>query len=183
MRRAGLLAVAILASCARTKPLPVYGQVPSFVLTAQTGERFDSRRLAGKIWVADFMFTTCLGPCPRMASQMLWVDRQVKDLADVRLVSFTIDPGHDTPAVLAEYAGRFQADASRWSFLTGSQSVLQLLDRDAFKLGDVDGTLTHSTRFVLVDRHGRIRGYYDSGEEGGLNPLVSEIRRLARESM
>ncbi|HOQ44661.1 MAG TPA: SCO family protein [Bryobacteraceae bacterium] len=182
MKYSGLiLACALLAGCASRKPLPVLGQVPEFTLTAQDGEPFDSKSLEGKIWVSDFIFTTCPGPCPRMSSQMRWVGQQVADLPDVRLVSFTVDPEHDTPPVLAEYAKRFGADPGQWHFLTGPSSVLQHIDREGFKLGGVDGSLTHSTRFVLVDRQRRIRGYYHTDDDEGLKQLVSDIRRLARE--
>lgn len=177
-----LLTLAALAGCARVKPLPVYGRVSPFTLTSQTGASFSSRELDGRIWVADFFFTTCTGPCPRMSSEMHWVQKQVGDLAGVRLVSFTIDPEHDTPPALAAYAQRFRAEPGRWFFLTGPAQALERLNRYDFKLGDVDGAMVHSTRFVLVDRRGRIRGYYRTDEADGLKPLVSDIRRLARES-
>jgi protein SCO1/2 len=181
MKRAGLfLAAAVLAGCGSQKPLPVLGRVPEFTMTAQDGEQFASKSLEGKIWVSDFIFTTCNGPCPRMSSQMHWVGTQVADLPDVRLVSFTVDPEHDTPAVLAEYAKRFRADPGQWYFLTGPRPVLQELDRRAFKLG-VGGGMAHSTRFVLIDRQGRIRGYYHTDDDEGLKPLISDVRRLARE--
>jgi protein SCO1/2 len=157
------MACALGACAQRRPPLPVLGDIPRFDLTAQNGQPFDSRTLAGKIWVADFIYTTCPGPCPRMTSQMRELDDVVKTLPDVRLVSFTIDPANDTPPVLAAYAKTHGASPI-WYFLTGPISTLQTLDRDAFKLGDIDGTLQHSTRFVLVDRKGRIRAYYDSSE-------------------
>src|ERR1051326_2472104 len=84
-------------------PLPVYWQVPPFRLTAQSGQPFDSQSLAGNIWVVDFIFTTCPGPCPRMSSQMRGIQTAVASLPDVRLVSITVDPKNDTPAVLAAY--------------------------------------------------------------------------------
>lgn len=179
-----LLALCALALAGCSRPdLPVFGQVPRFTLTAQNGSPFDSRELAGKIWVADFFFSRCTGPCPRMGSQMRWVAQQVKELGPrVRFVSFTVDPEHDTPAVLGAYARRFRAAVAEWHFLTGPQPALQELDRDVFKLGDVDGTFMHSTRFVLVDARGRIRGYYESDQPEGLGPLVRDIRRLAGES-
>jgi protein SCO1/2 len=185
MRRIGLiLAAAVLAGCSsRTRPLPILGRVPEFTLTEQTGEPFESKSLEGKIWVSDFMFTTCTGPCPRMSSQMHWLGTQVADLPDVRLVSFTVDPEHDTPTVLAEYAKRFRADPGQWYFLTGPQSTLHDLDRDGFKLGGMDGSMAHSTRFVLVDPQGRIRGYYHTDQDDGLKQLVSDIRRLAKEEL
>jgi protein SCO1/2 len=174
-------ALAALVGCSRPQRLAVYGEIPNFVLTSQTGEQFDSKSLAGKIWVADFMFTRCMGPCPRMSSQMHWAQKQTAGLPDVKFVSFTIDPEHDTPPVLTEYARRFHADPERWFFLTGPVPALQNLNRNAFKLGDVDGSMMHSTRFVLVDRGGRIRGYYHTEEGESLDPLVADIRRLAKE--
>ncbi len=184
MRQAFALlpALALLAGCTREKALPVYGQVPHFVLTSQANREFDSRALDGNVWVADFFFTSCGGPCPRMSSQMRWVQEQVRDLPRVRLVSFTVDPARDNPAVLADYARHFRAEAGRWFLLTGQRETLHELDREAFKLGDVDGSLMHSTRFVLVDGQRRIRGYYATDEQDGLKPLIADIRRLARES-
>ena len=173
---------AFLSSCSmKTEPLPVYGDVPEFELTAQDGRAFDSKALHNDIWVADFFFTTCPGPCPRMTSQMHQVQQAVDKMPDVRLVSFTVDPARDKPPVLAEYAKQHGASPGRWYFLTGGQPTLQMLCKDAFKLGDVDGSLMHSTRFVLVDRASRIRGYYDTSEAGAIDRLVSDIRALARE--
>jgi protein SCO1/2 len=180
----GLLAAALalgLTGCARRDPLPVYGHVPEFSLIAQSGQAFDGRTLDGKIWVADFFFTSCPGPCPRMSSQMHWVQKQVAELAGVSLVSFTVDPERDTPSVLAAYAQRFRADSGRWHFLTGPRAELNALDLDAFHLGNVDGTLMHATRFALVDRHRFIRGYYGTEEGESLAPLIADIRRLVGE--
>ncbi|HXN45665.1 MAG TPA: DUF420 domain-containing protein [Bryobacteraceae bacterium] len=167
-----------LAGCARHETMPVYGRVPAFVLTSQTGATFDSKTLEGKIWVADFFFTTCMGPCPRMSAQMHSVQKRNADLKDVRLVSFSVDPQHDTPPVLEAYAKRFRADPTRWYLLTGSPATLNTLDRDAFKMGSVDGTFQHSTLFALVDRQGFIRGYFHTEEGETLDPLMAAIRVL-----
>src|SRR5208282_1413256 len=106
----------------------------------------------------------CSGPCPRMSSQMHQVQKALSGRDGVRLVSFTVDPAHDTPEVLAAYGHNFEAQTGRWFFLTGSQPVLQHLCRDVFLLGDVDGSLDHSTRFVLIDQASRVRGFYDTSE-------------------
>jgi protein SCO1/2 len=154
--------------------------VPSFELTSHTGAVVARSQLEGHVWVADFIFTTCPGPCPRMSSQM----RQVQDATrntGVKLVSFTVDPAHDTPATLAAYARHFVADPARWYFLTGSQTSLDRLGREGFKLNPVDGSLEHSTRFVLVDRSARIRGYYASTDEGFLERLLHDVRQLEHE--
>jgi protein SCO1 len=173
--------IVLLASCVKPKPLPVMGSVPAFQLTAQSGEPFDSKRLEGHIWVADFIYTTCPGPCPLMTQQMRQLqDQTAREMGDVKLVSFTVDPAHDTPPVLAEYAKHYRMDSSRWSLLTGEMSRLNDIGL-AFKLNTVDGNLTHSTRFALVDRHMRIRGYYTSSEDGFLSQLVHDIRQLERD--
>jgi protein SCO1/2 len=169
------------AACSQHRDLQVFGKIPHFDLVAQDGQPFHSEALAGKIWVADFIYTTCPGPCPRMTSQMREVQDATSNLADVRMVSFTVDPAADTPPVLATYARTHGASTTTWSFLTGPVSTLQMLDRDAFKLGNIDGTLQHSTRFVLVDRQGRIRGYYDTSEPSAIAKVISDVKSLAAE--
>lgn len=176
-----LALLAILGGCGSRKPLPVYWQVPQFQLTSQSGRAFDSKSLAGSIWVADFIYTTCTGPCPRMSALMKGVQNSVAGMPDVKLVSITVDPRHDTPEVLANYAVRYRALPGRWFFLTGDQSSLEKICRDGFKLGDVDGALVHSTRFVLVDRHGRVRGFYGTSDDDGVARLLHDIRTLRAE--
>lgn len=183
MKRIALIAGTLLlaAACRRSAPpLPAYGEVPDFQLTDQNGNPFHGRSLTGKIWVADFMFTSCMGPCPRMTSRLHQVQDSVANLKDFNLVSFTIDPAKDTPAVLKEYA-KEHAAAAHWYFLTGPQPTLHNLCRNVFKLGDVDGSLTHSTRFMLIDRHSQIRGYYDSFDPDSMQQLESDIRAVAKE--
>jgi protein SCO1/2 len=178
-----LTLILALAACIHpASSLPVYYDVPEFQLTAQDGQPFDSKVLAGKIWVADFIYTTCPGPCPRMTSQMHEVQNAILKTPDVKLVSFTVDPARDTPQVLAAYAKVHGASPEHWYFLTGPSSTLQKLDRDTFKLGNIGATLEHSTRFVLVDRQSRIRGYYDTSESQSIPKLIESIYALARES-
>ena len=171
----------LVPGCTLNRPLPVFGQVPEFQLLAQDGQAFDGRSLSGKVWVADFIFTQCPGPCPMMSSRMRQVDAATSDLADVRLVSFTVDPAHDTPSVLAAYAKHFLAQPGRWFFLTGEQARLNDLGLNTFHLNAVDGQLDHSTRFALVDRRGRIRGYYAFGDDNFPKQLIADVRRLDRE--
>jgi len=177
-----ILVCLLIVGCARRAPLPVFGHVPDFQLTSQSGEPFDRKSLDGKIWVADFIYTHCPGPCPRMSAQMRRVQSAVTEIPDVRLVSFSVDPERDTPAVLAEYAKRYQAQQGRWFFLTGDRNTLDSLDRHAFLLGNVDSSMQHSTRFVLIDRHGRIRGYYGTSQDDPTAQLIVDIRRLARDN-
>ena len=176
-----LLAVAILSSCVKPKPLEVLGEVPEFTLVSDTGATFDSHVLDGHIWVADFVYTRCDGPCPMMSTNMRRIqDQTATEFADVRFVSFTVDPAHDTPAVLAAYAKRYRRDPNRWFFLTGDQASLNNVSLNAFKLNSVNGSMTHSTRFALVDRSRRIRNYYITGADGFMPQLMHDIRQLER---
>jgi protein SCO1/2 len=180
--RLAIAAVALFcAACSAPPPLTVMYELPPFQLTSQDGQPFDSKSLEGHVWVADFVYTTCPGPCPLMSRHMGEVQRQTAGTPDVKLVSFTVDPATDTPPVLAAYAKHFNADAKRWYFLTGEQTKLNEIGREGFKLNPVDGSMIHSVRFTLVDRRMRIRGYYSSDEEGFLPKLVHDIRRLENE--
>jgi protein SCO1/2 len=182
MGRAALACACLLAAaCARREPLPLLGEVPAFQLTAETGEPFDSRSLAGHTWVADFIFTNCPGPCPMMTAHFERIQKKTAG-TPVRLVSFTVDPARDTPEALAAFARRFKAEPARWHFLTGDRARLHELGLNAFHLNSVDGSLQHSTRFALVDGRGRIRGYYLTSESGFLDALLADIRRLEHET-
>jgi cytochrome oxidase Cu insertion factor (SCO1/SenC/PrrC family) len=161
--------------------LPVFGTVPDFTLTDQTGRPFNGRRLFGSVWIADFIFTSCAGACPQMTAQMAGLQQELPP--DIRLVSVTVDPARDTPRRLAQYAARYSADSSRWYFLTGSKQAVGSLIRQGFLLGAAPGEapsepIMHSQRFVLVDREGKIRGCYDSSEETALARLRQDARAL-----
>jgi protein SCO1/2 len=172
----------LLCSCSTKPPLPVYDSVPAFTLTDSFGHVFSSNELNGKVWVADFIYTNCPGPCPRMTSQMHKLQVQVANREDVRLVSFSVDPDRDTPPVLTDFAHRFGGPTPQWFFLTGRPQTLHLLARDAFKIGDLVGVMDHSTKFILVDKHSRIRGYYSTFDAEGMPNLLDDIQRLRRES-
>ena len=175
------LAVA-LTGCAARVPLPSYSTVPEFTLTDQTGAVFDSApALKGHVWIADFMFTNCPGPCPRMSHQMEQVQNALAG-TDARIVSLSIDPAHDTPPVLRKYAEYYSAKPGVWFFLTGDVATLQKLDHDVFKLGEIDGSLDHSTRFVLVDRNSQVRGYYATEEPDAVKRVVADAKLLLKET-
>jgi protein SCO1/2 len=176
-----LVLALLVASCVKPRGLPVFGEVPEFQLTAQTGQPFDSKLLDGHVWVADFIYTTCTGPCPMMTTHMRQIQNSTVETPDVLLVSFTVDPAHDTPPVLTEYARHYRQDPARWYFLTGAAERLSDLGVHAFKLNSVDGSLTHSTRFVLVDPKRRIRGFYTTGEDAFMPQLMHDIRQLEKE--
>jgi protein SCO1/2 len=174
-----------------TEPLPVLGHLPDFSLIERSGEAVRLEDLKGQVWVADFVFTHCAGPCPLLSRRMQSLQESLTGYSDVRLVSFSVDPERDTPEVLAEYAKRYNA-GDRWLFLTGGKEPLYWLIMDGFKLGVDDGsaltagvpgpgTITHSTRFVLVDRAGRIRAYYDGASKDVAGQLLPDMQALLRE--
>lgn len=177
------LAAAAVACRQGPEQLPIYGQVPAFRLINQKGAEVNSTEvLSGRVWVACFFFTSCTGPCPRMSARMAQLQQQLRDLNNVRLVSFSIDPERDRPEVLARYGERYGADPERWLLLTGPTETLQRLNHDVFMLGDISPSLEHSTRFVLVDQLGRVRGYYHSDDPDELARLVRHVRLLATQS-
>ena len=177
-----LAALSLLAAaCATVKPLPVLGAIPQFELVAQTGGAFDSRTLDRHIWIANFIYTTCDGPCPMMSRQMRGIQNSTESSPGVKLVSFTVDPARDTPEVLAKYARLLKADPARWYFLTGAAAALNDLGLKAFKLNSVDGSLSHSTRFVLVDRARRIRGFYIASDDDFPKRLLHDVNQLQTE--
>lgn len=155
---------------------------PEFTLIERSSREVKNQELAGKIWIADFVYTSCGGMCPIMTEKM----RKLQDKlpAEIKLVSFSVDPDVDTPAVLTEYARKFGADPNRWLFLTGSKESLFKLSKDGFKLAvdDTGGTelepITHSSRFVLVDQQGRIRGYYSMEDPAELARIIKDAKSL-----
>ncbi|MCB1022258.1 MAG: SCO family protein [Acidobacteria bacterium] len=184
--------LALFFACAQPEPLPEYGQTPAFELTERSGRTVSSSELAGKVWVADFIFTTCAGPCPLMSTHMASLQRAL-DGRDVELVSFTVDPERDTPEVLSAYAKRYKADPERWLFLTGEKQALYDMIKKGFLLAVDDGSLTqgdtpgpgivtHSVKFVLVDQQGLIRGYYSGEEAGVVDAILPDIDRLLAEA-
>jgi protein SCO1/2 len=169
----------------RQRVISSYGKAPNFQLLNQNGAPFGSAQLNGKIWIADFVFTSCPGPCPIISTRMSELQKPLEQ-TDVHLVSFTVDPAKDTPEVLRRYADGLQAQPGRWDFLTGPQSAIYDLSRNGFKLavsnrGDEAGVPVHSTRLILVDRHGEIRGYYDATEADAMTKLLADTNHLLRE--
>jgi protein SCO1/2 len=160
---------------------PVLAELPDFQLTAQNGQSLGLADLKGKVWVADFIFTRCPGPCPRMTASMARLQRKFAEEASLRLVSFSVDPEFDTVAVLAQYALRFGADPQRWFFLTGEKAKIHTLAKSGFLVGGVEDVTLHTTWFILIDRQARVRGYYDSSDDESLQKLLVDARTLVRE--
>lgn len=182
----------------------VYGRVPDFALIERSGREVRLADFRDTIWLADFIYTECQETCPTQSQQMASLQREFAAEPDLRLVSITVDPVHDTPQVLSSYAGRYGADPERWLFLTGPKATIYALARDGFKLGVVDptdqqasggmrpslgprpafathgsgGLVMHSPRFVLVDRQARIRAYHEPNDPESLTQLRESLRAL-----
>lgn len=168
-------------------PPPVLGSVPAFALTDQAGRPFGSADLAGRVWVASFIFTRCSTVCPAITRQMARLQERTRGLDPaLELVSFSVDPGHDTPARLDAYARRHHANPRRWRFLTGSSEAVRATVERGLRVsmgGDVadapsPADISHGTHLVLVDGAARIRGYYDPAEPGALDRLVRDAALL-----
>jgi protein SCO1/2 len=175
----------------RSEPPPVLDPAPAFTLTNRDGRTVRLQDLAGHPWIADFIFTRCPASCPLMTARMARLNRELPDDLAVRLVSISVDPEHDTPQVLQRYAESYKAPA-RWLFLTGGKDEMYRLSRQGFKLGidippppapgaPAPEPILHSTRFVLVDGQGRIRGYYDGFDKESVAKLKDDVRTLAEE--
>ncbi len=168
----------------RNRSLSNGGVVPPFQLTNQAGQPFGTAQLAGKIWIADFIYTSCPGPCPMISTRMSELQKPLAG-SDVHLVSFTVDPERDTPAVLRGYADKLNANPQCWDFLTGPKPAIYDLMRNGFKLpvgaSPRAGQPVHSTRMVLVDRHQIIRGYYDATAPDAITKLLADTNHLRRE--
>ncbi len=183
----GLLAV----GCAKKEePLPILNTVPEFSLTEHSGAPLGLADLRGKVWVADFIFTNCAGTCPIMTTAMTDLQKMAlaENLSDVRLVSITVDPERDSLAVLQRFADGYGAIKDRWYFLTGDGAAIQQLASKGFLLsaaastgGSAEEPIIHSNRFVLVDRQGRIRGYYDGTDEESVRLLQQDLKKLYHE--
>ncbi len=170
--------------------LPLYGPLPRFELTAQTGRPFSDADMRGHLYVADFFFTRCPTVCPLLTEKMLKVQRQAREQGlDLRFASFSVDPRYDTPERLTAYARDHRIDTSNWTLLTGpldqvETTVLEgfrvMMGRDAVAGEDDFFSVFHGEHFVLVDARGQLRGYYRVTEgEGGLEALLRDVELLA----
>jgi len=170
------------------KPLPVGPAVPDFSLIRQDGVTVTRETLMGQVWVADFIFTRCAGPCPEISARMRSVQLALAERRDqVRLVSFSLDPKFDTPSVLRHYAKRFHADAEMWWFLTGQdETTVHDLVRRGFLQTVMPATeeepLIHSNYLLVIDRAGRIRASHDGLDPTAPSRVVADVEALLAES-
>lgn len=166
-------------------PMADYGAVGDFSLTSQENKPVSLSDLKGHVWIANFIFTRCMGPCPVMSSHMSQLKTEFTDPA-LRFVSFSVDPEFDTPKVLSDYAKSYKAD-SRWLFLTGESKKVYNLILESFKLAVEQNTdpnipagerINHSLHFVLVDKEGHVRGYYNGSDAHAMAQLRENIKKL-----
>jgi protein SCO1/2 len=162
-------------------PLPVLWDAPAFSYVDENGRTFTSDDLRGHVWIADFFFTTCTSICPMMTLRMSQL-QTLLGATDVQLVSFSVDPDHDKPAVLKEYAKGWKADETRWHFL--STDATHLLETAAgmkvfVQPPQKDQPIQHSGLFSLVDAQGKVRGVYDSSDIDALHRLGADALNLA----
>ncbi len=205
---AGVGSVAAWSLSGRQEGLDVYGQVPGFSMIERSGREFRQADLQGKVWVANFIYTHCPDTCPFQNAELLKVQADLAGEKDFRIVSISIDPELDTPEVLSRFADTLGAHPDRWLFLTGEKRAIYRLAQEGFRLSVVDPReeardpvsllrfiqpreawahhpgpiqlFAHSSRFVLVDRRGRIRGYYHSDEAEDLERLRQDAFVLLR---
>lgn len=169
------------ASAPLPEALPIIATLPRFELADQSGAAFGSRDLDGRVWVASFIFTRCPSMCPRITATMARVQGRTRQLhPDFHLVSFSVDPEHDTPSRLSEYARAHRASPRAWTFLTGTPAAVRAAVEGGLKIAygaepSAPGGIFHTSHLVLVDRAGRMRGTYDSLDEADVDRLVRDV--------
>ncbi|HLJ11013.1 MAG TPA: FG-GAP-like repeat-containing protein, partial [Planctomycetaceae bacterium] len=173
------------------KAPPVLFDAPKFNLTDQSGAQFGTNDLAGRVWVANFMFTHCMATCPRQTARLEELQKHARGWPDwnrLRIVSITVDPDRDTVSRLKEYAGEHHAEETNWKFLTGSRQELFEISKKGFKLpaaesaADASSPITHSARLILVDSQMRVRGLYDAMADDEFLKLRADLRAVLSES-
>jgi protein SCO1/2 len=170
------------ASHARSQ-IPVIQPVPDFTLSDQNGRPFGLQDLKGQANVVAFIFTSCQGPCPIMTDYMSQLYQQFGPSKKVRFVSISVDPERDTEEALQAYAQRFQIPTNaNWYFLRGPIDSIVTLSEKGFLLPAEQLPMGHSTRLVLVDENGNIRGYYNGTEETSVAALKTDLKELVKQS-
>ena len=158
-----------------------FGPAPSISLTDSNGRKFNSSSLTGKIWVANFFFTRCNGPCPIQTSHLQLLRGKFQDETNLHFVSITVDPKHDSAEVLKKYSLKHAKDDTQWHFLTGELDTIVELMNEGFNLGSGTEPIYHSSRLILVDAAGNIRGFYRGTEMPEIKKLKHRIEALLSE--
>ena len=192
----------LIASCQEKKTLPilgpkntrivagqvdtVYHQIPAFRFLNQDSVWVSEKDMAGKIYIADFFFTSCPTICPKMKTQLLRIYERYAENDKIRILSHSIDPTYDTPSILKQYAARLQVKSPRWNMLTGDKAAIYKLGEKSYMVTAQEdkneaGGFVHSGAFILVDKNRHVRGIYDGTQEAEVNHLIEDIEILLQE--
>ncbi|MEO6830645.1 MAG: SCO family protein [Chitinophagaceae bacterium] len=175
------------------KVLPVLGApghtVDTFTFINQDGKTITKKDVDGKVYVAEYFFTTCKGMCPKMNDNMVNIYKAFRGNPNFKILSHSVDPKNDTVAAMKAYSHRFDADANQWMFLTGDKKRLYEMARDSYLIAaeedtthiSIDGDFIHDNHFILVDKTGHIRGVYDGLNKPLMDTLISDIQLLLNE--
>ena len=196
------LVTIVLVSCKRESLLPIYGdrdysyengkivdtifhEIPEFSFLNQDSVWVTKKDVLGRVFVADFFFSTCPTICPKMTSQMKRLQVITEDIEELHFLSFTINPEYDSPSVLKQYAADYGVNLNNWDFLTGDEAATHHLGVKGFLVharadDDEPGGFAHSPSLVLIDRTGKIRGVYDGTQTEEVDQLNQDIRKLIR---
>jgi len=179
-------------ACHKSDQLPVISKLPNFQLTNQLGAPITLANYQGKIWLANIIFTRCPGPCPLMTQKMAGLADALPNEPEIRFVTLTTDPKHDTPEILRQYAENLSANTNRWDFLTGDPVSIGKLATEGMKLAAAEKApddrespldlFIHSASFVLIDQQSRMRAVFDSTEPRILDKVKAAIEQLQKES-
>lgn len=187
-----MIVITVLTPLTRRVPAPppVINSLPSFSLTGPDGKAFGSQELAGRVYVASFIFTRCGSVCPLIVQHLSTLQKRVQlEKFPLTIVSISVDPEFDTPDVLRNYAEKIGADPKIWTFLSGSrENILDVVEK-GFTVGVGAPIITnglmdiaHSQKLVLVDSKGQIRGFYDASSEG-IEELYARAEAVVGEAL
>ena len=192
----GIYAIPKIVSKFQTPTLVKIGEVPNFEFTNQDGNLISNSFYEDKVWVVEFFFTTCPTICPKMNANMVKIQDKYYGNLDFGLASFSINPKHDTPEILKDYAKAHGATLKNWHFLTGDQEVIYQLANTGFTLfagenSEAEGGFEHSGMFALIDKEGNIRSrlddlgnpiaFYDGLDPKGVKMIIEDIAVLLKE--
>lgn len=184
------ISVLLLISCSKFKTeselgqnqktidLPTIKEAPNFSGVNFDGSKFSSEELKGKIWLTSFMFTSCGDICPKLNSQLSALYGEFKDYSDLKFVSISVDPDNDTQEILKKYAERYGAKPNKWAFLRLPIDTVKNLSLEGFRIASLNAPLDHSKRIVLIDKAGKIRGYYDGLDSQDVDKLRNVLKTM-----
>jgi protein SCO1/2 len=163
----------------------VYHAIPPFNFNNQEGKAITPKDLDGKIYVANFFFATCPTICPKMTDQLVRVQNTFSNVDDLKILSYTVNPEHDSVTVLKEYATKHGANSKQWWFLTGNKDSIYAIARDGYLVPAAKGKTAddffHTQDLILIDKEKHIRGIYDGMEQAEVDTLIDEIKVLMHE--